>query len=509
MGETQRRQLAYVDPIRRPRGLSAGALDIRAWILLAATLVLPGSVQSIFRSRRARLALGITLGTWALALLAGLLVLLWRSTAFTFATNPIILVAILIVLAVAGANWLLCLLDTLRRVRLHTLSRRARPRFIAAALVAALVVCGGTAYVGSLVNSQRQLVSELFASGLGKRPTDGRYNILLLGSDAGKGRVGIRPDSISLVSVDAKTGAAVTIGMPRNMQNVPFAEGSPLAAVHPNGYDCGDECLLNAVYQEGEKHADEFDRKIPAGAQAMKDAVTGITGLEVHYYAMIDLQGFEQLIDAMGGITLTSGKRVPISGKYNAATKTYAEPKGWIEPGKQKLDGYHALWFARSREGASDYERMVRQRCVQQAMVAQLDPATLITRFQDIAKAAPEVVSTDVPQLQVDDFVNLALKTRDAGTSSLNLTPPRVVPHHPDFAEVHSLVDEAIAASEEDAQALMAPEGARLYAAGAGGGSAAGGLADAAAVPVDSVLAAPQETSSGEGDDDAAICTVP
>src|SRR5699024_7817415 len=358
-----------------------------------------------------------------------------RQFAFTLATNPFILTFLLALLIVAGANWVLCLLDTVRRVRLHTLSRRARKRFLAAATVALLVVTGGTAYGSFMMNSQRELMSELFAGGLGERPSDGRYNILLLGSDAGEGRQGIRPDSITLVSVDANTGGAVMIGLPRNMQNVPFTEDSPLADVHPNGFDCGNECLLNSVYQLGEEHADAYPDDENPGVEAMKEAVGGVTGLEVQYHAMIDLEGFESLIDAMGGITVVSEKRVPISSEVDPSTGEHGPVQEWIEPGEQHLDGYHALWFARSREFSSDYERMSRQRCVQDAMVQQLDPATLLVRFQDIAQAAPDVVSTDIPQLQVDRFVDLALKTRTAGTTSVNLTPPEVNPTHPDFAQ--------------------------------------------------------------------------
>ena len=131
--------------------------------------------------------------------------------------------------------------------------------------------------------------------------------------------------------------------------------------------------------------------------------------------------------------------------------------KEWIEPGEHHFDGYHALWFARSREFSSDYERMVRQRCVQDAMVQQLDPSTLLLRFQDIAKAAPDVVSTDIPQVQVDRFVDLALKTRTAGTTSVDLTPPEVNPTHPDFAEVRQLVADTVAESEQAAEEAEAP----------------------------------------------------
>ena len=129
----------------------------------------------------------------------------------------------------------MCLLDTVRRVKLVTLSPKVRRTFLAASLVCTLVIGGGLAWGTMMINSQRQLMTDVFAAGWGQRAVDGRYNILLLGSDAGKGRTGIRPDSLSLISIDAKTGKAVSIGMPRNMQNVPFPEESPLHKHYPQG----------------------------------------------------------------------------------------------------------------------------------------------------------------------------------------------------------------------------------------------------------------------------------
>ena len=122
----------------------------------------------------------------------------------------------------------MCLFDALRRIKLVTLSARARKRFLAAFCALVLVVVGPLAWGTTLLDSQRGLMADLFASGKAAKPVDGRYNILLLGSDAGKGRTGIRPDSLSLVSIDAKTGKTVIVGLPRNMENVPFPKDSPL-----------------------------------------------------------------------------------------------------------------------------------------------------------------------------------------------------------------------------------------------------------------------------------------
>lgn len=468
------RQLKYVDPLRNPRFASEEVRNRRGWVLLLTSALIPGSVQTMLGNRKmGRFALRVTLITWALLLVVLVLAIVRKQWLISLATSSFVLIPLMAFAVLLGVVWVLCLLDTVRLIRVASLGKRTRPVFLSAALVSVLVVGGAFTYGVTTLNSGRQLLDNIFNSRKVEKAVDGRYNIALLGSDAGKGRTGVRPDSLSVVSIDAKTGAAVSIGLPRNMQNVPFPKGSPLAKEYPNGYNCGDDCLLNAVYQLGEDNASLFpDDGPPAGVQATKQAMEGVTGLKIQYYAMIDLKGFEQLIDAMGGIKLTSHVRVPISSKTNKRTGKHGPPKGWIEPGENiHLDGYHALWYARSREFASDYERMTRQRCVQEAMLTQLDPATVLSRFQKIAGAAPNVVSTDVPRSQLDYFVDLAQKTRDHKLGKLNLSPPRVKPSHPDFDKAHSLVQEAIKKSEENAQkdkqGLGAPADVSYYAMGA------------------------------------------
>ncbi len=56
----------------------------------------------------------------------------------------------------------------------------------------------------------------------------------------------------------------------------------------------------------------------------------------------------------------------------------------------QRLNGFETLWFARSRESADDYSRMARQKCVMNAMLQQLSPGTVVTKFEAIASAERE-----------------------------------------------------------------------------------------------------------------------
>ena len=243
---------------------------------------------------------------------------------------------------------------------------------------------------------------------------DGRYNFLMMGGDAGADRTGRRPDSLSVLSVDAKTGQTAIISVPRNLQNAQFSEGSPMRKIYPDGYNCGDECLINAINTEvTNEHKDLYPGVADPGAQATLEAVSGTLGITVQAYVLVDMDGFAKLIDAMGGIRIKAGGWVPISGDMvDEANGIHGMPLGWIPAGDQKLDGYHALWYGRSREFVDDYARIQRQQCVQQAMLKQLDPATLLAKFEDIAKAGTKVVESNISSGQLGSFVDLAMKAK-------------------------------------------------------------------------------------------------
>jgi LCP family protein required for cell wall assembly len=199
--------------------------------------------------------------------------------------------------------------------------------------------------------------------------------------------------------------------------------------------------MLNGIYTLGEEHADLYPGQ-EAGLAAIKEAVSETLGLELNYYAMVDMGGFEALIDAMGGIRLDIAKPIPIGG---VSTKI----KGYIEPGTNVLlDGYHALWFARSRAESSDYERMVRQKCVMSAMAQQLDPMTVATKFGELSEAGGDLLRTDVGRGEAYELAELALKAKGLKVSSVNFAPPLIVSAHPDFALIRETVQKKIAQSE-------------------------------------------------------------
>ncbi|WP_323960821.1 LytR family transcriptional regulator [Arthrobacter sp. JZ12] len=457
-------QTILTDPVRYPESAPSPVRTKRAFLLLVLTLLLPGAAQIVAGDRRlGRRALRITFTVWLLVIAAVVTAVVNRQLLVSLLTNEwfsLLLIAVLLALAVA---WALLFINTLRIIRPPLLDRGMRPTVAAALAVLMLVTSGGLGYAAYLLNVGRNTFGTIFQAGPAFDPVDGRYNFLLMGGDAGEDRTGRRPDSISVVSVDAETGATVTFSIPRDFQNAPFSENSPLWQVWPDGYNCGNDCIINSLYPVvSQDYPDLYPDAQDPGAEAMMDAASGILGIEVQAYILVDMAGFEKLIDAMGGITINAGGWVPVTSQEIPGTdpKRYYPPSEWIAPGVQKLDGYHALWYARSREYATDYSRIRRQQCVQAAMIAQLDPPTVLTRFQEIAAAGTQIVETSIPRDQLGSFVDLAIKAKNNDVGRLTIGAPDfgepgdLFSTYPDFELIHQRVQEKLAeASPEDPEA--------------------------------------------------------
>lgn len=415
----------------------------RAWWLVGLGILIPGSAQLLAGNRRlGRFAVSTTFLLWGLCLAALLSYAFWRIAFLTLATNVIALSVAQVLFVLYAVLWIVLAIDTLRLVRLVRLAPVMRFAVSTIAIGALVVAAGGAGYGAVVSGAARGLLIDVFGDGSYAEPIDGRYNILLLGGDAGPDRLGLRPDSISVVSIDAETGAATIIGVPRNLEQSPFSEGSPLYGPYPEGYDCGDECLISYLYTYGEEHPELYPDALAEGSspgiEAMRDAVDGVTGLTMQYFVLIDMQGFSDLINALGGVTIDVPAKV-VLGKNGDA------PIGEIPAGIQHMDGATALWYARSRYDTTDYARMERQRQVQEAILVQFEPSNVLSKFQAVADAGAQVVKTDIPQGMLARFVELAQKTRALPVTKLELVPPLVVTARPDFEAIRAAVSVATA----------------------------------------------------------------
>jgi LCP family protein required for cell wall assembly len=267
-----------------------------------------------------------------------------------------------------------------------------------------------------------------------------RVNILMLGGDWQENRIGVRTDSLNLASVDVRTGNTVMLGLPRNLENVRFPPSSPMHRRFPDGFrlpanpDGSREDLLFAVWEYAETHPELFGGRKGMGPETLKGAVGYTLGVKVDWYALVNIWGFARIIDALGGLTVTVDKDV-VFGKRN---------EGLVKAGTRKLRGADAMWFARSRTFSDDFTRMRRQRCVFSALLQQADPATVLTRFTQLTRAAKGMFRTDIPRPMLQHLVPVALKVKTARVTSVQFVPPLINTGYPDWARIRTVAAQAI-----------------------------------------------------------------
>ncbi|WP_347039353.1 LCP family protein [Glutamicibacter halophytocola] len=439
-------------PLRQPETISAPQRSKRALILVLLTIFFPGSAQLVAGNRKlGRLAVSITMLCWVAIL--GILAIYFinRSVILGWVAHPNFQLFLIIVLGSLAVGWFIMFINTLVIIRPGMLAPGMRAIVTVFTLAAVVATSGVFIYGASLLNTGRETIVSVFDEGPAFDPIDGRYNIAVFGADSGSNREGVRTDSVALLSVDAKTGKTLLISVPRNFQGARFADDSPMKKIWPDGYNCGNDCIFNAIYRNAaDEHADAFPASVKnVGAQAAMDALEGTTGLPVQGYVMVDMAGFEQFVDALGGVTINSGGWVPYNGKYypNSTVRTH-----WFAPGTQTFNGKHALWFARSRDFTDDYHRIKRQQCLQQAIIKQFTPQTILTNFTSIMSAGEQLVETNIPAGQLGSFVSLAEKVSSQPMARLTLGAPdfeRSFSTYPDFDKLQERIRTLIAKQSE------------------------------------------------------------
>lgn len=298
-----------------------------------------------------------------------------------------------------------------------------------------------------------------------------RVNVLLLGSDAAEAREGTRTDTMIVLSIDTRTGDSVQLSVPRNLQKVPFPRENPLHAAYPNGYDCGDQCLMNAVWTEAEAFAEEnptaFAGDPTPGLTTTRQVIETVLGLTIHHTVIVNLEGFEDLIDAMGGVVINVQEPIPIGGR------TYTDWEGklqldptsdvtWLQPGTQRLDGKTALGYSRSRVTTDDFSRMRRQRCMVAAVIDQVDPLTMLQRYPQIIGAVGDNVLVDVPRQDLDEWAELTLEVQRGTMRSLPFTGSNTDTADPNFSEIRARVWDALYATPVEAPPSAAGDDAAV-----------------------------------------------
>ncbi|WP_433469237.1 LCP family protein [Spirillospora sp. CA-128828] len=442
MGRSARRRARDRDEDGNSGG--AGGLP-RALALTLASALVWGIAHFVTGRRIAGgLLLALYLAIGAVLAAAGTL---YRSDLMHLAVQPAALQRISGGLVALGVLWILVVIRSYLVLRPARLAAGARTLGAASVAVMCFAVAVPVAWSAHSTYVYRDALTSIFRSGNenGKHvdtddPFNGesRVNILLLGGDAAADRSGVRTDSMTVASVDTKTGDTVLLSLPRNLEHFQMPPG-PAHDRFPYGFT-GDgpqnPGLLNEVYEYAESHPDVVPgvAKNHRGPELLKATIAGILGVRVDYYILVDMFGFADIVDAMGGVKLKITEPIP-----------YGLQGGVLQPGYRTLKGKEALWYGRSRTGSSDYVRMGRQKCLMRAIAEQADPQTVLTSFDKLAAAAKRTLSTDIPQELLPALMKLSNKVKNgAQIRSLQFVPPLIYSGNPDFDKIRSLTSDAV-----------------------------------------------------------------
>jgi LCP family protein required for cell wall assembly len=215
-------------------------------------------------------------------------------------------------------------------------------------------------------------------------PNPNRMTILLVGVDFISGRNHALTDTLMLVSIDLETNKVAMVSVPRDTANFPFYWGGQAAVnMKINGF--------SKAVARGSIAAPDTPMV------ALANEIGYLVGVRVDYYAAIDMGGFVELIDLVGGIDVNNPRVLD-----DPFTCTYV-PKGLVH-----MDGAAALRYARSRESSNDYYRAGRQQLVMMALRRKLATPAILPQLGGLMDIAGRSIATNFPLKDAKDYVSAA-----------------------------------------------------------------------------------------------------
>ncbi|OGC45905.1 hypothetical protein A2V49_02530 [candidate division WWE3 bacterium RBG_19FT_COMBO_34_6] len=289
------------------------------------------------------------------------------------------------------------------------------------------------------------------------KETDGRTNILILGSD--KRTVGNitseLTDTLLVASIGRVENDVVLISLPRDL----WVEDSR-----------GAKSKINAVYTINKQ--DESDNI--SGGNATMGVVEKVLGVPVHYYLVLNFELFKEAVDTLGGVDIQVDKSFidyyyPIEGKENSFPESERYEILKFEAGPQTMNGETALKYVRSRQGTNgedtDFARSERQQKVIAAIKNKaLSLNTLINpkKIKDLYDLYAANVDTNInfndvqdfyllsQQINFDKIISIVLDDRSAADEGGLLYAPEdkqlyggayvLIPKTGNFSQLHAYV---------------------------------------------------------------------
>lgn len=227
-------------------------------------------------------------------------------------------------------------------------------------------------------------------------------NIVLLGNDNEiTGEAVARTDTIIILSVNRTTGTVALLNLPRDLYvYIPGWTMQRINLAYPHGDAIG--------WTDG-------------GFGLLRQTIFYNFGINVHYYAMVNLSGFAALVDAVGGVDVAVDcaiQDLPLIGAEVPASAVPAATEGeFVLPvGMHHLSGVEALWYARSRNSSTDFDRGARQQQVLRAIWRAARERGLLSQVPALYAEAAPLVQTN---LAFEDILSLV-------PIAANLDPTRI-----------------------------------------------------------------------------------
>lgn len=210
-----------------------------------------------------------------------------------------------------------------------------------------------------------------------------RVNILILGTDRrDEGERAVRTDTMMVASLDPVARRAVILSIPRDLW------------VLIPGYGEG---RINTAYFYGELNGGQ-------GPALAKETVEANLGIPIHYYVGLDFEGFKEIVDTLGGVTIDI--EAPIRDDM-FPDDDYGYRTIYIPAGRQEMDGEMLLQYVRTRHGGNDFERMRRQQQALRALAQRALDLNLLPRLPALINTAVDAISTDIQPLEILALANL------------------------------------------------------------------------------------------------------
>ncbi len=239
--------------------------------------------------------------------------------------------------------------------------------------------------------------------GLPNRP----FIVLVIGLDRRPTDKGpSRTDTVLLVRIDPGAHKSAFLSIPRD---------SLMQVPEPDGTWTQDRINTAYVYNWSQK--DES-----AAPRAVMRTIQHNLGIKVDHYVTFDQYDSEALINALGGVTIDNPKAF---GQSDYSDDDIHVVPQQFPAGRQHLDGYQAVAYGRIRQGSSDFDRILRQQRVGEALISQAESPSFLLKIPDIWRAYRKTIGTDMSMRQSAGVLAMLkrvprddLKTKSLGDAS-------------------------------------------------------------------------------------------